>query len=226
MKEFSLYGPRFSSDDYANDGVLVLRTSDISEAGRVDLTTPPRLILSDEDFERYQAKRGDLLITRTGSLGTVAVLDDDVSAIAGAYLIQYRLAAPIETTWFTFYFLKSPRAQMQLVQRGQGVGRPNLNVPTIDSILIPLPPLAEQIRMMDEIRRLTSVSDELMVDLSAAVQRSVRLRQAILKWAFEGKLVDQYPSDEPADRLLARIRAEPGGAVPKKKSRRPKKGPS
>jgi type I restriction enzyme S subunit len=80
--------------------------------------------------------------------------------------------------------------------------------------------------MMDEIRRLTSVSDELMVDLSAAVQRSVRLRQAILKWAFEGKLVDQYPSDEPADRLLARIRAEPGGAVPKKKSRRPKKGPS
>jgi len=208
MKEFSLYGPRFSSDDYSEEGVLVLRTSDISEAGRVDLATPPRLKLAHEEFERYQAKRGDLLITRTGSLGTLAVLDDEVRAIAGAYLIQYRLAAPTETTWYCFYFLKSPRAQMQLVQRGQGVGRPNLNVPTIDSILIPLPPLAEQARIIDEIQRLTSVSDELAVQMRADLQRGARLRQAVLKWAFEGKLVDQDPSDEPAEKLLARIQAE------------------
>jgi type I restriction enzyme S subunit len=43
-----------------------------------------------------------------------------------------------------------------------------------------------------------------------------RLRQAILKWAFEGKLVDQDPNEESAEKLLARIRAERAAAVPRK----------
>ena len=47
----------------------------------------------------------------------------------------------------------------------------------------------------------------------------MRLRQAVLKWAFEGKLVDQDPTDEPAEKLLARIRAERAAAAPTKKSR-------
>jgi type I restriction enzyme S subunit len=46
--------------------------------------------------------------------------------------------------------------------------------------------------------------------------RCSRLRQSILKWAFEGRLVDQHPNDEPAEALLARIRAERESATPKK----------
>ncbi len=208
MKEFSLYGPRFSSDDYTGDGVLVLRTSDISETGRVNLETPPRLRLTTVEFEKYQAKKGDLLITRTGSLGTLAVLNDDVAAIPGAYLIQYRLAAPPETVWYCFYFLRSPNAQGQLIGGGQGVGRPNLNAPTIDSIPVALPPLREQVRIVEEIQRFTSLADNMLVQAQTSASRCVRLRQAVLKWAFEGKLVDQDPADEPAARLLARIRAQ------------------
>lgn len=208
IKEFSLYGPRFSSEDYTEDGVLVLRTSDISESGRVNLASPPRLQLSDDDYAKYEARKGDLLITRTGSLGTLAVLNDDVRAIPGAYLIQYRLAAPLETVWYCFHFLKSPGAQARLIGSGQGVGRPNLNAPTIESIPIPLPPLDEQRRIIEEIERLFSVSDMAKTRVEADAARSQRLRQSVLKWAFEGKLVDQDPNDEPAEKLLARIRAE------------------
>jgi type I restriction enzyme S subunit len=46
-----------------------------------------------------------------------------------------------------------------------------------------------------------------------------KLRQAVLKWAFDGRLVDQDPTDEPADELLARIRAERATSAPIKKSR-------
>ena len=59
--------------------------------------------------------------------------------------------------------------------------------------------------------------------LGGSIQRSTRLRQAILKRAFEGKLVPQDPSDEPADVLLGRIKAEREAAEatkPKKKTRR------
>jgi type I restriction enzyme S subunit len=50
------------------------------------------------------------------------------------------------------------------------------------------------------------------------IQRAARLRQAVLKWAFDGKLVDQDPVDEPADKLLARIRGERPAVAPAKKN--------
>ena len=68
---------------------------------------------------------------------------------------------------------------------------------------------------MNEIDRLLSVADATERAASAERARGCRrLRQSILKWAFEGKLVDQDPTDEPADELLARIRAERAAAAP------------
>jgi type I restriction enzyme S subunit len=57
------------------------------------------------------------------------------------------------------------------------------------------------------------------------LRRIERVRQGILKWAFEGKLVDQDPTDEPAEQLLARIRAERAAvSTTKKKSARRTRG--
>ncbi len=75
-------------------------------------------------------------------------------------------------------------------------------------MLFPLPPLAEQHRIVAEVERRLSVIDELGAVVEANLKRAERLRQAILKRAFEGKLVPQDPSDEPASALLERIRAE------------------
>ncbi len=191
IKEFSLYGPRFSSDDYSIEGRAVLRTSDISEGGKVNLTTAPRLKLTDSDFQKYRANQGDLLITRTGSLGTLAVFNDTVEAIPGAYLIQYRLNAPEITSWYVFYLLKSSEGQRLLVLGGAGVGRPNLNAPTIESIPIPLPPTAEQSRIVAEIERLTSLIDQMEATVEANLKRIESLRQSILRRAFSGRLLAQ-----------------------------------
>lgn len=186
LRVFSLYGPRFSSDDYAEDGYIVLRTSDISESGKVDTTKAPRLRLTKGEFERYRAIKGDLLITRTGSLGTLAIFDDEVDAIPGAYLIQFRLATEPVTTRYLFYFLKSSNGQSYLAGKGAGVGRPNLNAPTIEALCVPLPPIAEQIRVVTEIERRLSVIDQLDAVVTANLQRATRLRQSILQKAFNG----------------------------------------
>lgn len=188
LRVFSLYGPRFSSDDYADDGYVVLRTTDISESGKVDTTKAPRLRLSKEDFEKYRAQRGDLLVTRTGSLGTLAIFDDEVEAIPGAYLIQFRLATEPITTRYLFYFLKSPIGHSYLSGKGAGVGRPNINAPTIEALSVPLPPLAEQARIVAEVERRLSVVEELESVVNDNLQRATRLRQSILQKAFTGQL--------------------------------------
>lgn len=223
IKLFSLYGPRFSSEDYAESGCLVLRTSDINESGRVNVATAPKLKLSDEEFQKYRAEKGDLLITRTGSLGTLALFDDDVDAIPGAYLIQYRVPAPSVTRWYLFHFLKSPVGQRRLLTGGAGIGRPNLNAPTIEAIPIPLPPLEEQEAIVDRIERtLESVEKQLEL-LAMEAARSRALRQATLRTAFSGDLVAQDPADEPASALLERIAAARGTdtAAPKRGRKSP-----
>ena len=63
-------------------------------------------------------------------------------------------------------------------------------------------------RIVAEVERRLSIADEVVASVASALTRAVRLRQSILKRAFEGKLVPQDPNDEPASALLARIRAE------------------
>ena len=205
LKKRSLYGPRFSSDLYSDEGPLVLRTTDISDGGKVNLQTAPRIRIDADGLERYRVRRGDLLFTRTGSLGTVALFDDNVAAIPGAYLIQYSIAAPLTTARYILRFFQSPFGQRELVKGGAGVGRPNLNAPAIEAIPIPIPPLDEQERILAEIDRRLSLVDAAERAVSAGLAKAKRLRQAILKRAFEGKLVPQDPNDEPASVLLEGI---------------------
>ena len=71
-----------------------------------------------------------------------------------------------------------------------------------------LPPLAEQERIVAEVERRLSVVENLEQVVKANLKRAERLRQAVLKEAFAGRLVPQYPADEPASVLLERIKAE------------------
>jgi type I restriction enzyme S subunit len=84
--------------------------------------------------------------------------------------------------------------------------------------------LKEQLRIVDEVERLLTRATAVESAMKADHVRVKGLRKSILKWAFEGRLVDQDPSDEPASVLLDRIRAErqTAGTTRKPRSRRKK----
>ena len=86
--------------------------------------------------------------------------------------------------------------------------QPNLSLELIRRIAVPLPPLAEQQRIIAEVERRLSGIQQAEAAVEANLKRAERLRQAILKRAFEGRLVPQDPDDEPASALLERIKAE------------------
>jgi type I restriction enzyme S subunit len=83
---------------------------------------------------------------------------------------------------------------------------PKIDQETVGATAIPVPPIVEQHRIVAEVERLLSVADEVEQTVCAQLARAQRLRQSVLKSAFEGKLVPQDPNDEPASSLLERIR--------------------
>lgn len=124
------------------------------------------------------------------------------------------------------YIYRFFEKQYQQTRRiGSGNNQPALNKSRVEDIAFPLPPLSELHRIVDEVERRLSVVDHLESIADRALIRGERLRQAILRLAFEGRLVPQNPDDEPAADLLARIRAEPAsrpdavGALRRSRSR-------
>ena len=119
---------------------------------------------------------------------------------------------------YTKLFLSNNYEETRRLSSG-GV-QPNLNLGLVRQIAIPLPPLAEQRRIVTEVDRRLSVIQQAEAAVETNLARADRLRQSILKQAFSGQLVPQDPSDEPASVLLERIRAEREAAQAAAKSNR------
>lgn len=220
LKTRSIYGPRFSSEDYSEDGIIVLRTTDISQTGRVDVSHAPRLKLSEEEFDKFQLRQGDLVFTRTGAtVGKIAIFNDTIRAIPGAYLIHYRLALTEHVPWYVYRFFQSDAGQQALSRGTRGIGQPNLNAPTIEAIPIPLPPLDEQKRIEKRLDEILETVGRLGETIRAEFVRSRFLKKAVLHHAFSGRLVPQDHTDEAASVLLKRIRAERAASPTQKISR-------
>ena len=165
---------------------------------------------------------GDLLITITGAnvTKTAMVLMD----LGEAYVSQHvALCRPVQSDMATYLYLwiVAPTAGRKVLEAAAyGAGKPGLNLDNIRQLQVALPPLVEQQRIVREADRLESTYDEVAHMAAVQLVRIGRLRQSILKWAFEGKLADQDPTDEPASVLLARIKAERDKTQPAKKKSR------
>ena len=111
---------------------------------------------------------------------------------------------------FLFYFLMSQK--VAFVKRGEGGAQPNISKEKIVSTLMPLPPVAEQKRIVEKLRILQPYIDYYAVleksDIKLTQSFPEKLKKSILQYAVQGKLVPQDPADEPASVLLERIRAE------------------
>ena len=90
---------------------------------------------------------------------------------------------------FAYWCFNSPFGQRQIIDNASATTLPILNKSRFEALPIPLPPLAEQTRIVAEVERRLSVVEELEAVVSANLQRATRLRQSILHKAFTGELV-------------------------------------
>jgi type I restriction enzyme S subunit len=118
---------------------------------------------------------------------------------------------PIDRKWLHKALSSSVvRGQLSAMATGTSDSMRNVSQDKIESVVLPLPPLDEQHQIAETTEDRLSVVDQLSAQVEADLKRAARLRQGILKRAFEGRLVPQDPADEPAAVLLERIRASNG----------------
>ena len=148
--------------------------------------------------------KNDVLITVKGAgVGKVNILDDEQAAISRQLMgIRSHFINPK----YLFYYLHN---QFNVIQRiGAGSTVPGIDREGILSIMIPISCSKERETIISEIERLFSMADAIKKTVEESLAQSERLRQSILKKAFEGKLVPQDPTDPPASELLEQIKKE------------------
>ena len=135
-------------------------------------------------------------------------------------------AAPVLHTRYGYWFFVGPVGRSQVIEQSSSTTLPILNKSRFRQIPVALPPVAEQERIVSEIERLLSSAQATDRAVRSNLRRLNRFRQAILKAAFEGKLVAQDPTDEPAEKLLERIRSERASSTSAKPRRSRKSQPA
>ena len=177
----------------------------------IDLSTVKQARFEDSELSKYQLNKGDLLICEGGDVGRSAVWDRDEEMYYQNALHRVRFYGNIEPRFFQL-LMESYKGAKILDNYSKGMTIKHLVQNSLNSIYFPLPPLAEQRRIVEKIKQLTpylkkygSVETTLS-NLNLAFPDD--LKKSILQYAVQGKLVPQDPADEPASVLLERIRTE------------------
>ncbi len=200
--------PKKRSKDYPTK---YIRAANITEKG-IDLSDVLDMEFDPDERQRYLLRKGDIVLSEaSGSptqVGKPAIWRDDLLPGCCFQNTVIRLRPCVPVSEYLLAVFKGFYWNGVFAKIAGGVGINHLGADKFSSVVVPLPPLPEQLRIVADVDRRLSVIEELEAQVEADLKRAGRLRQAVLKRAFEGKLVPQDPSDEPASVLLERIRAK------------------
>lgn len=217
--------PSRSHPEYYGGNIPWLKTGDLND-GIVNETTET---ITEDGVENSSVKinkAGNVLIAMYGA--TIGKL-----GIAGKSMTTNQACCGCDIfegvyNWYLFYYLLAMRAT--LVSMGAGGAQPNISKTKIEHFPFPLPPLAEQKRIVARLDQLMPLVDEYAEAYDKLKKLddgfNDKLKQSLLQYAMEGKLVKQDPNDEPASVLLEKIAEEKARLIKEKKIKRTKKLPA
>ena len=195
-----------------NGDIRMVRISDI-QANKVLWENVPFCLINASEIETYLLKVNDILFARTG--GTVGksflVEEVPVKAIYAGYLIRTRYSSLL-CPYYMKAFMESQLYWEQLKNGTIATAQPNCNGKTLGKMLLPIPPINEQERIVEKLRNVSFLierygkSQDSLNQLNEQVTE--QLKKSILQEAIQGRLVPQIAEEGTSQELLEQIRQE------------------
>ena len=180
----------------------------------------------EEKMSGFTVNPGDIIVSCAGTIGETYVMPDNIElGIINQALMKMEIFAPINIDYFLLYFDYVLKQSAKDSSKGSAIK----NIPPFDifkKLLLPLPPLSEQQRIVDKLKEL----EPYINDYNKAYEKIEKLntdfpdllKKSILQEAVQGKLVPQDPNDEPASVLIEQIRQEKEQLIKDKKIKKDK----
>lgn len=178
------YGPRFYNEKYSDDGIRIVRITDLNASGRLDFSAMPRLVVDERDRLRYALRPGDVIFARSGAtVGKTALsMPGDPESIPGAYFIRLRFKPEVRPL-FARQVLASERIQKIIVSRSRQSAQQNFSGPGIRELPLPVPPRVLQERL----EQLATARQAIFEHYRRADTESQVLFNSLLDQAFTGR---------------------------------------
>lgn len=197
--------------------VPYLRVANV-QRGYLDLNEVKTILASETDIEQLALRDGDVLFNEGGDrdkLGRGWVWRSQVpECIHQNHVFRMRPFLPDMNSEFISHHGNSFGQQWFLAVGKQTTNLASINMGMLRAFPVPVPPAAEQARIAQVVSESLEAADAMKASIDKALAQCAAQRQKILHAAFSGQLVPQDPADEPADALLARIRASRSVAKP------------
>ena len=194
---------------YVEQGIPFISVKDI-RGGTIDFSNT-KFITEQEHAElskRCFVERGDLLITKSGTIGRTAIVSTAASFSLFVSVALIKPASKYVNMKFIDLALQHWVGSIDVSSRIVGSTIKNLHLVDMKVLGIPFPSLKEQTEIVRRVETLFAFADRLEARLAQAQTAATRLTPALLAKAFRGELVPQDPNDEPAAELLRRLQAE------------------
>ena len=169
---------------------------------RFDLSVIKEMPFTESEVAKCTVTRGDLLVCEGGDIGRAAIWNYDFDIRIQNHIHRLRSIIQLNHLFYyhVFYLFKS----LNLIG-GKGVAIQGLSSSDLAKLLVPLPPISEQNRIVSELNRWLSVVEQIELDQYSLKNTIADIKNRILCLAISGKLVGQDISDEPAIELLKKI---------------------
>lgn len=176
---------------------------------RFELSNLKEMFFTDTELEKCTVQKGDLLVCEGGDIGRAAIWQSDNNIRIQNHIHRLRSYITVCTEFFYYLFYLYKHAGWI---GGKGIGIQGLSSKAIHILVFPLPPLAEQKRIVAKIEELLPYIDRYEQAWSKLEQFNSRfpedMKKSLLQQAIQGKLVEQRPEEGTAEELFAQIQAE------------------
>ena len=204
------FGSNLKSTEYVEKGIPLIRIQNISRNYFIDKNFKFITKEKEEQLKRHNFIANDIVITKLGfPVGKACIVPSFLKkGIIVADIIRIRMNEEIFLKKLLTYLINSNIVIRQFHINTKGTTRPRINLIKFRDFLIPYPPKEEQQEIVSKLEQEFSLIENTESVTNSMLKQLDTLRSSILKQAFEGKLVPQDPNDEPADKLLERIKEQ------------------